>query len=118
MRFGKCKKNEDNPRGVDRAVLHVSENLTLCNIPERAYDYVINGRSAIEWLMDRYQVCTDKASGIVNNPNDYSDDTRYIVELVKRVVTVSMDIFDIVQALPPLNEKFQPANWPVAWKVS
>ena len=118
MRFGKCKKTEENPRGIDRTVLHVSENLTLRNIPERAYDYVVNGRSAIEWLMDRYQVRTDKASGIVNDPNEYSDDPRYIVDLVKRVVTVSIDTLDIVQMLPPLNEKPQPANWPAAWKVS
>lgn len=118
MRFGKCKKTEENPRGIDRTVLHVSENLTLRNISERAYDYVVNGRSAIEWLMDRYQVRTDKASGIVNDPNEYSDDPRYIVDLVKRVVTVSIDTLDFVQMLPPLNEKPQPANWPAAWKVS
>lgn len=117
MRFGKCKKTEENPRGIDRTVLHVSENLTLRSIPERAYDYVVNGRSAIEWLMDRYQVRTDKASGIVNDPNDYSDDPRYIVNLVKRVVTVSIDTLDIVQAFPPLNEKPQPANWPAVWRV-
>lgn len=117
MRFGKCKKTEENPRGIDRTVLHVSENMTFHNIPERAYDYVVNGRSAIEWLMDRYQVRTDKASGIVNDPNDYSDDPRYIVDLVKRVVTVSIDTLDIVQAFPPLNEKPQPANWPAVWRV-
>ena len=116
MRFGKCKKTEDNPKGVDRSVLHVAENLTLKNIPERAYDYMVNGRSAIEWLMDRYQVRTDKASGIVDDPNDYSDDPRYIVDLVKRVVTVSMETLDIVKMFPPLNEKPQPANWPFAWK--
>ena len=117
MSFGKCAKTEDNPKGVDRSVLNVSEKLTLKNIPERAYDYMVNGRSAIEWLMDRYQVRTDKASGIVNDPNDYSDDPRYIVDLVKRVVTVSMETLDIVKMLPPLNEKSQPANWPFAWKV-
>lgn len=116
MSFGKCAKTEDNPKGVDRSVLHVSENLTLKGIPERAYGYVVNGRSAIEWLMDRYQVRTDKASGIVNDPNDYSDDPRYIVDLVKRVVAVSMETLDIVKMLPPLNEKPQPANWPFAWK--
>lgn len=116
MNFGKCAKTEDNPKGVDRSVLHVAENLTLKNIPERAYDYMVNGRSAVEWLMDRYQVRTDKASGIVNDPNDYSADPRYIVDLVKRVVTVSMETLDIVQMLPPLHEKPQPADWPFAWK--
>ena len=118
MRFGKCKKTEENPKGVDRTIIHVSEKLTLKNIPERAYDYVVNGRSAIEWLIDRYQVRTDKASGIVNDPNDYSDDSRYIVDLVKRVVTVSMETLEIVKMLPPLHEKPQPTDWPFEWKCS
>lgn len=116
MRFGKCKKTEDNPKGADRTVLHVSEGLTLRGIPEEAYGYVVNGRSAIEWLMDRYQVRTDKASGIVNDPNDYSDDPRYIVDLVKSVVTVSMETLEIVAQLPPLNERPQPEGWPMAWR--
>ena len=116
MRFGKCKKTEDNPNGIDRTTIHVSENLTLKNIPERVYSYVINGRSAIEWLIDRYQVRTDKASGIVNYPNEYSDDPRYIVDLVKRIVTVSMETLEIVEMLPPLHEKTQPADWPFEWK--
>lgn len=116
IRFGKCRKTDDNPKGVDRTVLHVAENLTLRHIPEAAYGYVVNGRSAIEWLMDRYRVRTDKASGIVNDPNDYSDDPRYIVNLVERIVSVSMETLEIVNSLPPLNEKPQPKNWPIAWK--
>lgn len=116
MKFGKCKKSDENPRGVNRTVLHVSDETTLRNIPEKAYEYVVNGRSAIEWLMDRYQVRTDKASGIVNDPNEYSDDPRYIVDLVKRVVTVSMETMEIVHMLPPLREKGRPANWPLAWR--
>lgn len=118
MRFGKCKKTEDNPKGVDRTVLHVTDAMTLRGIPEEAYGYVVNGRSAIEWLMDRYQVRTDKASGIVNDPNEYSDDPRYIVELVERVVTVSMETLEIVNMLPSLSERSQPENWPVAWKAA
>lgn len=116
--FGKCKKTDDNPKGEDRSVLKVSENLTLKNIPLEAYDYVVNGKSAIGWLMDRYRITTDAASGIVNDPNDYSDDPRYIVDLVKRIVTVSLETITIVNSLPPINEKPQPANWPFAWKVS
>lgn len=117
MKFGKCKKSEENPKGQDMTVLHVSENMTLRNIPLEAYDYVVNGRSAIGWLMDRYQVKKDKASGIVNDPNDYSDDPRYIVNLVERVVTVSVRTMEIVRQLPALNEKDRTANWPTAWKV-
>ena len=119
IRFGKCEKTDENPKGVDRTVLHVSDETTLRGIPEEAYEYVVNGRSAIEWLIDRYQVTTDTkgGSGIVNDPNEYSDDPRYIVDLVKRVVTVSMETMEIVHMLPPLREKEQPANWPAAWRV-
>lgn len=118
MRFGKCKKDEEHPKGEDISVLHVAENMTLRGIPVKAYDYVVNGRSAIGWLMDRYQVRKDKASGIVNDPNEYSDDPRYIVNLVERVVTVSMETLDIVAQLPPLNELPQPEDWPVAWRTA
>lgn len=118
MKFGKCKKTEENPKGQDMAVLHVAENMTLRNIPLEAYDYVVNGRSAIGWLMDRYQVRKDKASGIVNDPNEYSDDPRYIVNLVERVVTVSVKTMEIVRQLPALNERGQTANWPTAWRAS
>lgn len=118
MKFGKCKKSEDSPKGQDQSVLYVAENMTLRNIPVRAYDYMVNGKSAIGWLMDRYQVRTDKASSIVNDPNEYSDNPRYIVELVERVVTVSMETLDIVDSLPPLKEKPQPADWPFEWKMN
>lgn len=70
------------------------------------------------WLLDRCRVTTDKASGIVNDPNECSDDPRYIVDLVKRVVRVSLETNEIVNTLPSLNEKLQPANWPFAWRVS
>ncbi|MCH4184781.1 MAG: DEAD/DEAH box helicase family protein [Eggerthellaceae bacterium] len=118
MRFGKCTKDDKHPKGEDRSVISVAENLTLKGIPEPAYDYMVNGKSAIGWLMDRYRVTTDKKSGIVNDPNEYSDDPRYIVDLVKRIVRVSLETIEIVGTLPPLHEKPQPADWPIVWKVS
>lgn len=117
MKFGPHKKDEEHPKGQDMTVLRVADNMTLRGIPLEAYEYVINGRSAIAWMMWNYQVKKDKASGIVNDPNDYSDDPRYIVDLVERIVTVSMETIAIVNELPALNEKAQPADWPVAWKV-
>lgn len=115
--FGKCKKSEECPDGKDRTTLHVSERLTLRGVPEKAYDYTVNGKSAIGWLMDRYKITTDKGSGIVNDPNEYSDDPRYIVQLVKRVVRVSMETLDIMANMPPLHELPQPADWPIEWKA-
>ncbi|WP_195620273.1 type ISP restriction/modification enzyme [Bifidobacterium dentium] len=99
----------------DRTVLRVADGLTVHGIPLRAYEYVVNGKSAIDWLRDRYKVTTDKKSGIVNDPNGYSDDPRYIVDLVERVITVSMRTLDIVDSLPPLEELPQPAEWPADW---
>lgn len=117
MRFGKCKKTEENPKGVDMTTLHVAERMTIRNIPLRAYDYVVNGRSAVAWLMDQYQVKTDKASGIVSDPNLYSDDPRYITDLVKRVVRVSMETLAIVDNLPLLHEIQEPVDCPAIWKT-
>lgn len=79
--------------------------LTLSDIPAAAHEYRLGSRSGLEWLIDRYQVKTDKASGIVNAPNDWCrehDDPRYIVDLVKRVTRVSVETMDIVRSLPEL----------------
>ena len=84
--------------------------ITLAGIPDEAHEYVVGPRSALEWLLDRYRVTTDKASGIVNDPNDWGTemgDPRYIIDLVKRVTTVSVETMAIVKALPPLQEATQ-----------
>ncbi len=80
-------------------------HVTLGDIPAAAHRYMLGSRSALEWLIDRYQVKTDKASGIVNDPNDWCrehDQPRYIVDLIKRVTRVSVDTMAIVDALPEL----------------
>jgi predicted helicase len=92
----------------DKTQIVYNAHLTLRGIPPEAYDYVVNGRSAIEWVMDRYQVRRDKKSGIVNDPNDWCrehDDPRYIADLICRVVRVSLETMKIVNALPALNER-------------
>ena len=102
MRFGKKDKEQD------RTVIQYNSHITLSGIPIEAYDYVVNGKSAIGWIMDRYQMDKDKDSGILNNPNDWSKeqgDPEYILKLLKSVVTVSMETMKVVNALPPLNEK-------------
>jgi predicted helicase len=87
----------------DKTVIIYNANLTLRDIPLEAYRYVVNGKPAIEGIMDRYQVTVDKASGIRNDPNDWSDDPRYIVDLLRRVVRVSLESVRIVAELPELN---------------
>ncbi|MFU2489108.1 DEAD/DEAH box helicase [Thauera sp. WH-1] len=98
MTFG---KKDGKP---DKSVIVYNPHLVLRDIPLEAYEYVVNGKPAIEWIMERYQVTVDKASGIKNDPNQWSDDPRYIVDLLKRVVRVSLESCRIVQGLPPLNE--------------
>lgn len=111
----KIKDPETGKKTSDYTVLKVADNLIIRGIPLRAYEYVVNGKSALGWLIDRYQVRADKKSGIVNDPNDYSDDPRYIVDLVERVITVSLKTLDIIGALPALEELPQPSNWPDEW---
>jgi len=98
MSFG---KKDGKP---DKTVIAYNEHLTLRGIPMEAYDYVVNGKPAIEWIMERYAQTTDKDSGIKNDPNAWSTDHRYIVDLVKRIVRVSVESALIVKGLPGLNE--------------
>lgn len=81
--------------------------ITIENIPEEAYDYVVNGKPALEWVMERQAVTTDKKSGIVNDANDWAIETmgnaRYPLELFLRVITVSLRTQEIVRKLPKLD---------------
>ncbi|MFD8550545.1 DEAD/DEAH box helicase [Streptomyces fradiae] len=88
---------------ADRSTIVYNTRVKLTNIPVEAYRYQLGARSAIEWIIDRYQVKVDKASGIVNDPNDWSDDPRYIIDLLKRIVTVSLKTMKIVDSLPELD---------------
>ncbi|MGC2997231.1 DEAD/DEAH box helicase [Streptomyces sp. G35A] len=88
---------------ADRSTIVYNTRVKLTNIPEEAYRYQLGARSAIEWIIDRYQVKVDKASEIVNDPNDWSDDPRYIIDLLKRIVTVSLETMKIVDSLPELD---------------
>ena len=116
MRYPNKIKDPQSGKSIkDPTILQVAERLTFQEIPTRAYQYVVNGKSALDWIIDRYQVRTDKKTGIVNNPNLYSDDPRYIVDLVRKVITVSLRTLDIVDSLPPLEELPKPDNWPKEW---
>lgn len=96
------------PDKKDKSVIEFNPWIKLTNIPLEAYDYVVNGRSAIEWVMERYQIKTDKASGITNDPNDWAQEQgkpRYILDLLLSVITVSLETMKIVTNLPVLNFK-------------
>lgn len=90
----------------DRTVIHVAPGVTISGIPAAAHEYKLGSRSALDWVLDRYQVKTDKASGIVNDPNDWGvehGNPAYVVELIQRIVTVSVETVRIVQSLPALR---------------
>ena len=91
----------------DKSTVIYNHRITLKGIPEAAWDYVVNGKAALDWVMERQAVRTDKASGIVNDANDWAVETmgnpKYPLELFQRVVTVSLETQKIVKALPKLD---------------
>jgi predicted helicase len=101
MKFGKAGKE------VDKSTVIYNANITMQDIPPEAYDYVVNGKSALEWVMERQVVKIDKDSTIVNDANRYAIETvgnpAYPLELFQRVITVSMETLKIVRRLPKLE---------------
>lgn len=101
MRFGKI-----DSKTSDKSVIHYNNAITITDIPAEAYEYVVNGKSAIEWIMERYAITTDKKSGITNDPNDWArehNDEKYILNLLLRVINVSVQTVEIVRRLPKLR---------------
>ncbi len=105
MKFAGSGKNKD------KTTIIYNANITITNIPERAFDYIVNGKPALEWVMERQGLKTDKASGIVNDANRYAIETvgnaKYSLELLLRIIIVSLETLDIVDSLPKgeyLNE--------------
>ena len=97
MRFSKKDQKE---------TILFNSKITISNIPLRAYQYTVNGKSAIEWIMERYQVKTDKKSGIKNDPNDWAEEAgneRYILDLLLSIINVSVQTVGIVDTLPEVK---------------
>ena len=101
MKFGGSGKSKD------KTIVHYNERITIQNIPLEAYDYIVNGKPALEWVMERQSVTTDKDSGITNDANLWATETmnnpKYPLELFLRVITVSMETIRIVEGLPKLD---------------
>jgi predicted helicase len=93
---------------LDKTTVIYNANITITGIPLKAYEYIVNGKSALEWVMQQQCVKTDKASGIVNDANSYANETvgdpAYPLKLFRRVITMSLETLKIVEALPPLGE--------------
>lgn len=109
VKFYRVKKMKFGGKGKekDKSTVIYNDNVTMENIPLEAYDYVVNGKPALDWVMERQVVKTDKASGIINDANDYANETvgdpKYPLKLFQRVITVSLETMRIVNSLPPLD---------------
>jgi len=94
------------PKKGQKDTIIYNSRITITNIPDKAYEYVVNGKSAIEWIMERYQITVHKESGIKNDPNDWAAEVgnpRYILDLLLSIINVSVQTVDIVNNLPKLN---------------
>ncbi len=104
MIFAKVKDPVTKKSIGDKSIVIYNEHITIKNIPLEAYDYVVNAKPAIEWVMDRQAVTTDKKSGIINDANDWAietmGDAKYPLELLLRVITVSLETMKIINNLP------------------
>ena len=86
----------------ERSVLIVNDHIRLAGIPPEAHRYEVNGRTPLEWFIDRYRIVQDKQSGIVNDPNAWFDDPRDLIAAFSRIVHVSTETVRIVRGLPAL----------------
>lgn len=102
-----AKRGKDKDKDKDLTTLIYNTRITVTGIPLEAYDYIVNGKPALDCVVERQCVKTDKDSGIVNDANDWAIETmhnpRYPLELFLRVITVSLETIKIVRALPPLD---------------
>lgn len=105
MKFAKVR-DENGKLVPDKSKIIYNGHITIESIPLKAYEYIVNGKSAIEWVMERYAVTIDKASQIKNDPNDWSrehEQPRYILDLLLSVIILSCRTVDIVNTLPILR---------------
>ncbi len=94
------------PKKDQKDQIIYNSQIRIENIPLKAYEYIVNGKSAIEWILERYQVKVDKKSGIKNDPNDWSKEVgnpRYILDLLLSIINVSVQTMEIVDNLPKLE---------------
>lgn len=94
------------PRKDQKDTILFNSKITISKIPEKAYEYVVNGKSAIEWIMERYVDKTDPVSGIRNNANDWAKEVgnpRYILDLLLSIINVSVQTVEIVEGLPKVK---------------
>ena len=107
MKFAKTRDPETNKSINDKTTVIYNDRITIRDIPEAAYAYIVNGKPALEWVMERQCVKPDPDSGIINDANLWATETMnnpaYPLELFLRVITVSLETMKIVNGLPKLD---------------
>lgn len=106
MRFAKVRDENGKLVADKTRIIYNNSHITIENIPLKAYKCIVNGKSAIDWIMERYAVTIDKASQIKNDPNDWSREhkqPRYVLDLLLSVIVLSNRTVDITNTLPKLN---------------
>ena len=93
MRFGKSS---------EKSTIQFNQYVTISNIPEEIYSYFINGKTPVEWIMDRYMVKEDADSGNLNDPNDFSENPKYVLNLLLSVMAMSKRALELQKTLPKL----------------
>jgi predicted helicase len=89
--------------GSDKSVILINDLVAITNIPDDAHYFFINSRSALDWVVNQYQYSQDKSTGLISDPNLYSEDYLYIVDLILRVIEVSVQTLNLHKKLPPFN---------------
>ena len=80
--------------------LIINEHICITGIPQEAHRYVVNGRTPLEWFIDRYKIKTDKNSGIANDPNGWFENPRDLITAIERIIHVSVHSTRIIESLP------------------
>lgn len=105
IKFGNGK-DKNNKKIEDKITIIYNNEITIKEIPLEAYNYIVNGKSAIEWIMERYQIKTEPKSGITNNPNDWGKEIgnpRYILDLLLSIIELSLRTIKIIKKLPRIE---------------
>jgi predicted helicase len=89
-------------QGGDKKVIHFNQFISVKEVPEEVYSYLVNGKSPVEWIIDRYAIKEDVDSGNLNDPNDFSDDPKYVFKLLLSVIAMSTKIIELQKTLPRL----------------
>ena len=104
IKFGKIR-NSDGKLENDKSTIIFNSDIIIKNIPSVAYEYIVNGRSAIEWIIDQYQVKIDRKSANLDDPNEYSEDPKYVYNLLLSIINLSIKSVELINSLPPFEIK-------------